>query len=325
MAYDYMDIDESQGLLGWFEGTVLDSYWSTPRADSKGKATFDGADTTKLYWLVRVDTVHQDYERVVPESMSTNWGIGDKWHQDPENENQIRHEDDPGDEAVEAGTAKPILFKGSSMWGKFIGLCTGKYENYFTQTPIDPMVDYPVVLDEGPEVEYELYTVRLDFEKRGVQADPRDASIWKGMRFEFRGLGFPYRQTKGTPAFRATPVRFLGFDEAVASSDPVGNAVPPASEPVDPQLLLATLPEAVVDRVAGNDEATVELVEGLAELVGSSDTHTVFMRQALKLPMVKGDADIKKAVMNKDSGPYSVKDKTAQDAAADELAASVEG
>jgi hypothetical protein len=302
---DYMDTDDSQQLLGWFEGTVLDSYWSTSRIESQGKATFDGADTYKLFWHVRVDDVLQEYDKMVPPSMSVSMGMGEGWLQDPDNKNIVRHEDDPGDEAVEAGRAKPIRFKGSSLLGKFAGLCTGKYESYYTQTAIDPLVDDLVVLDDGPELEYDLAGVRGNFTQRGVIADPRDASIWTGMRFLFRGVGFVYRQTRGTPGFRATPFVFLGYDPEASDSAPSSTESASSAGPVvEPSDVALALPE-------GTDE---KLVGQLTDMVNSSKTHTAFMRLALKLPEVKGNEEVKAKVMDAEAGPFAVKEiKTAEE------------
>lgn len=298
LSTDYMDTDDSQQLLGWFEGTVLDSYWSTSRIESQGKATFDGADTYKLFWHVRIDDVLQEYDKMVPPTMSVSMGVGEKWIQDPDNKNIVRHEDDPGDEAVEAGRAKPIRFKGGSMLGKFVGLCTGKYDSWYTQTPVDGLVDEPVVLDDGPGLEYDLAGVRGNFSQRGIVADPRDASIWTGMRFLFRGVGFVYRSTKGTPPFRATPFAFLGHDPDAHEDSPSSTeAASPAGPVVDSSDVALALPEGTEP----------ELVERLTELVNTSDTHTSFMRAALKLPEVKGDAAIKAKVMDVDAGPWAVK------------------
>lgn len=298
MTTDYMDTDDSQQLLGWFEGTVLDSYWSTSRIESQGKATFDGADTYKLFWHVRVDDVLQEYDKMVPPTMSVSMGVGEKWIQDPDNKNIVRHEDDPGDEAVDAGRAKPILFKGSSMVGKFVGLCTGKYESYYTQSAIDPLVDDLVVLDDGPPVEYDLAGVRGNFSQRGIVADPRDASIWTGMKFLFRGVGFVYRMTRGTPGFRATPVAFLGFDPD-AHED--GSSSTEKASPAGPVVSADDVAEALPE---GTEPAVVNKV---TDLVNNNDTHTSFMRAALKIPEVKGNADIKAKVMDADAGPWAVK------------------
>lgn len=293
-----MDTDDSQQLLGWFAGTVLDSIWSSSRVESEGKYSGDGADNTKLYWHVRVDDVYQEYDKMVPPTMTVSMGIGEKWHWDPEYRNLVRHEDDPGDEAVEAGKAKPILFKGSSLYGKFLGLCTGKYESYYTQTPIDPLVDDVRVLDDGPPIEYDLTGVSANFRERGITADSRDSSLWVGQRFLFRGTGFIYRQTKGTPSFRATPVAWLGYDPTASDSALSSTeSASPAGPVVSPEEVALALPEGTPDGVI----ATV------TQLVNSSTSHTEFMKKALKLDEVKGDADIKAKIMDAASGPWAVK------------------
>lgn len=301
MPVDYMNIDETQGLLGDFDGTVIDAYWATPRQDSQGKATFDGADTTKQYWLVRIDHVHQEFDKVIPETMSINWGIGDKWHKVPEAPHLVRHEDDPGDEAVESGKAKPIFFKAGSALAKFVGLCTGRYDSYYTGLPVDPLVEEPMVLDDGGPVEYGLYPVRANFADRGVVADSRDASIWIGMKFRFRGLGFSYRQTKGVPPFTVRPVYFLGYEEI--APDAGRNGVPSASGAgvvVSAADVASALPEGLVGEV---DEVACDEV---ATLLSSASSHTEFMRGALRTEMSKSNADVKAWFMDED-GAWAVK------------------
>lgn len=287
-----MDVDDSQQLLGWFEGTVIDPLWSNSRAQSEGKYTGDGADTIKAYWHVSVDKVHQDYDKMAPPTTTVSFGIGEKWHVDPENPNVVRHEDDPGEAAIEAGDGKPILIKGSSVFGKVVGLSTGKYESYFTQTAVDPMVRDLVVLDDGPPVEYEMYGVADAMRARGITTDSRDISIWRGARFLFRGVGIPYRNTQGTPRFQVLPFAFLGFDEDVASgaeSSSAGLAGRPVSiDPADVANLCAA-------------DTPAEAVEELAKLLSTSNTHTEFMRAALRI--VNGQKlgeDVKAAVMNED-------------------------
>lgn len=291
---DYFDTDDRQTLLGWFNGTVLDSYWSTDRVETKGKANYDGSDETKLFWLVQIDEVLQEYDKVVAPSLSLNMGLGKGWYPN-EDGTRVEHEDAAPDEEVEAGNAKPIVFKGGSMYGKFLGLVNGKYESYYTGTPVDPMVEEPKVLDDGPEPMYQLWEARADLAKHGL-GDPRDASIWRGTRWEFRGLGFMYRQTK-VPGFKAVPVTYLGYtDPSQLNQEGAGEPVSGGRD-VDPQEVSLTLP-------AGTEPA---LVERLTKTLSASSSHTEFMKEALKLEEVKTNPEVKSAVMNAENGPWGLK------------------
>lgn len=293
---DYFNPDDRQGLLGWYSGTVIESFWSTDRVQSKGKATWDGADDSKLFWLVRIDDVHQDYDQMVPPTMSAKMSIGKKWLPN-EDGTFVEHEDAASDEEVAAGTAKPLYIKGSSMYGKFLGLTNGNYESYYTQTPVDPMVDEPVVLDDGPEPDYDLTGVRQEMNRLG-RKDPRRADIWVGFQFEFRGLGFKYRQTKGTPGMNAVPVRFLGFDpEAHIDGSGAAGEAQSSNGSVDPASVSLSLP----------DDTEAGLVDDIVKLVEVSSSHTEFMKQALVLDGVKTNNGVKSAVMDAENGPWSKK------------------
>lgn len=292
-VYDPFDPDESQQLLGHYRGTVLESFWSTDRVQSKGKANYDGADTTKLFWLTSIDEVLQyGYNKLVPEANTIKFGVGEKWIPN-EDGTRIEHEDAASDEEIAAGNAKPVPFGGGSLYGKFLGLVNNKYTSYFTDSPVDPMVDEPKVLDDGPEPEYQLYGARAKLQQLG-RNDPREAGIWVGFQWEFRGLGFWYRSTK-RPGFGVVPVTYVGFNEDTPSVAP--GAPEQAGSVVDAADVAARLP--------GDTEPG--LVEQLAKLVSVSASHTEFMKQALVITEVKGDDAIKAAVMDSENGPWATK------------------
>ena len=299
MGYEdrYWDDDDRQVLLGDFEGVVLDSFWSTPRIESKGQAQFDGADTIQLYWHVKPTEVYQEWDNLVPDHITVQFGIGEGWETD-EDGVMVSHTDDPSEEKLEKELAKPIQFKGSSLYGKFLGLCSGKYKTYYTQTNVDPMVGPVKVLDDGDKIDWDLGTVRSVLARK--KANPRDASIWKGVVFRFRGVGLPYRQDRDNPRFKVLPVAFIGEDQDAAAAYDGGSAgrggTSSAGQPSSPRLVAETLPGA-----------SAELVETITGLVDSSETFTLFRRNTLNLPEVKADSEIKAAVMNETGGPWSVK------------------
>jgi hypothetical protein len=299
MPVDYFDTDDSQGLLGHFVGTVVDSFYSNDLAVSEGKAIYDGNDKTKLYWHVRVDDVLQeDYSGVVPETVTMSFGLGDKWWAN-EAGDQVRHEDDPGDDAVERGEAKPILFRTNSNFGKFLGLITGKNDAYRGD------FGEAVALDGGDsDVNYDFSNLP-SYMRRNKLTDTRESKIWQGLRFEFRGLGIKYRSTQGDPRMRALPVRYLGTDTTDAgvavSPDSSAEASTPRSGPVTAETVSKLLPS----------DTPPDLVESITTLVSTSASHTEFMRNALMLDGVKGDEEINKvvkaAVMSEHEGPWAAR------------------
>jgi hypothetical protein len=300
----YWDSDDRQQMLGDVEVTVMDSFWSTPRIESKGKAQFDGADKVQLYWHARVDEIFQEYDKVPPEVLNLQMSIGDGWLTD-EHGTLVENKDDPPEEKLKAGKAKPIQFKGSSFYGKFLGLCGGKYDSYYTQTVVDPMTAPPTVLDDGDKVEYDLAEVRALLARR--HANPRNASIWVGFRWRCRGLGFYYSRPPQLSGMKVCPVAFLGIDEAVASAHTPGQTSLSGAAPADqvvvhPELVSATLPGA-----------SAALVEDLTKLIGTSGSHVEFMRNALNIDEVKGDDGLKAAVMDAKEGPWAQRGKELED------------
>lgn len=292
---DYLDPDESSGLLGHFAGTVVGSVWSTARAESNGKAKGPNADKLKEFWTVRVDEILQDdYDGADVPTMSISWGVGSGWDVVGDDEFNIRHEDDPGDEAVEAGKAKPVRIKGNSGLGKFLGLITGSRKTYATE------MGEPKVMDGGPEdVEYDL-TGCADYLRANDLTDSRDCRIWLGTQFEFRGLGEVYRNMDGQPWMTAHPTRFLGVDKDVAGGVIEGDYSPePVSTPsaVDAGDVAALLPS----------DTSPELVESVTALVNTSKTFNRFMKDALLLDGVDAGDAVGDAVMDETNGPWSAR------------------
>lgn len=301
MSYEdqYWDDDTRQQRLADVEVTVLQSFWSTPRIESKGKAQFDGADKVQLYWNCRIDEVYQDYDKALPEQFGVQISPGEGWIAD-EHGVMVSHKDDPSEELLQAGKAKPIQFKGSSFMGKWLGLCSGKYSSWYTRTNVDPMTREPIVLDDGDEVEYDLGSVRSVLARR--KANPRDAGIWVGMKFRLRGLGFYYRNTEGTPGVKVMPTAFLGLDEAVVADYVPGSAGSDGSGAITTGLVAH--PELVSETLPG---ASAELVETITELVSKATSHPEFMRGALQVEEIRTTPDLKAAIMNASEGPWSKK------------------
>lgn len=288
------DNDDSTGFLLDFRHTVLESYWSSPADQApEGKTVdFDGAEKTRLYWLVRVDEVYQDYDGDVPETQSLNMSTGSGWWPEPTDETIVRHEDDDNPE-------KPKLFKSSSFIGQFIGLVSGKQDKYKGAKI--------TVKDGGDEVEYDM-TPALQYLLDNDMADPRDATIWVGTQWRNRGLAFDYSRGKKDEdderevRARSVPVAFLGVDPEVAQGDKDWSGKQeqgPAESNVTVGTIITTIPT--------EEPITEAQAQELAQLVETSPNHSQFMRSALMLDWVKEDDTVKAAVMNKADGPWSLR------------------
>lgn len=276
-----LDTDDSTGLLGHFIGTVQTSFWSTPMAETDGKETADWAQDTRLYWEVSIDdALQEDYGGTIPESLTLSFTCGKGWFAD-ESGREIRHEDDASDAEIEAGTAKPKMIRGDSVYGKLIALCIGKI-NTWTQMN---------VMDSGPELEVDLVDVGK-FLSEHRTPDPRDAKIWEGIQFEFRGLGRPWTNKKGETVearMKALPVRMLGAKDVANKSE---------------ETTIADSESATVVRWrdAGADDATVAT---LAALANAASSHTEFMKNAALLPAVKSNEALLKVIEASTDGPWT--------------------
>lgn len=195
---DYWDnpTDDSSGLLGHFVGKVLDSFWSNAAQESQGKATGDWAETTQLYWNVELlDIMQEDFGGQPPETLFVQFGIGKKYWPDTENENFVEHEDDTEDNIIK--------FKGQSGIGKILSMVAGKGKDALGQFKVE---------DGGGDVQVDFSGLKEYFQAEKVgMGEVRDARIWQGLVFEFRGLAFPTRDN-ANPRMKAIPVRFIGVD-----------------------------------------------------------------------------------------------------------------
>lgn len=295
MPTDYLDPDDSSGLLGHFTGTVVGSVWSTPRAESNGKAKGPNADKLKEFWTVRVDEILQDdYDGADVPQVTVNWGVGTGWDVVGDDDFNIRHEDDPGDEAVESEKAKPIRIKGNSGLGKFLGLITGSRPNYNTE------MGAPKVMDGGDEdVEYDL-TGCAEYLRANDLTDSRDSRIWLGTQFEFRGLGQKWRNMDGEPWMTPLPTRFLGVDKDVAGGVIDGDYSP------EPAVTLSAVDAADVAPLLPSDTPPAT-VEAVTALVNTSKTFNRFMKDALLLDDVAAGTPVGDAVMDETNGPWSAR------------------
>lgn len=261
---------EAGGLLGHFIGQVKKSEWDT-------NARFTGGDgkNTLLFWEVEVrDILQESWDKVPPESITVAIGIGSGWNADVDGYT-VEFQDDP---TVEE-------FVNTSLYGKMVNLVAGEADTY----------PGAVVMDGGPELDVEFTGVAEYMAEHGYD-DPRDARIWTGMVFEFRGVGFKYRNVDQM-RMKAVPARFVGVEE-VDSDDSAQTNEP------------AEAPEATgADTTALWSEAGAsdDLAGTLAQLVRTSGSHSQFARNALVLDEVKSSDKVKAAVMDEANGPWSAR------------------
>lgn len=259
------ETDDSTGLLAHFVGTIDTSIWTT---DSKR------VDPNKpfLSWHVTVDDILQEnFEGTPPESLVVNISIGDKWVED-EDGATVEHKD-----GIES-------FKGNSLYGKIISLVSGKNEDYGSNS---------IVKDGDGDIETDMTGVAKYMAANGYD-DPRVAAIWQGLQFEFRGVGFRYRDTKNDDDVyqNVVPVRFLGV------------SVPGEAAVTKPQSAAAPEPVNTVGiwQAAGADDETAQT---LNDLVNSAANHAAFAKDALLLDGVKDNPDstLRDAVLDKSNFP----------------------
>lgn len=279
MPVDTLNPDESQDLLGHFIGQVERSFWSTPYAEAANdnKPNWDGADKVREYWHVRVlDVLQPDYDGNVPETMVLSWTVGNGWW-GSENGERVRHNDDASDEEIENGSAKPHTFKVNTSLGRFLHLIQGGIKGW--ETEMGPAL----VLDGSDRVEYDIYPGLRDYLYQNDLVDSREASIWNGMVFEFRGLGLKYRGFEGEPRMRPMPVRFIGVEGISDLVNPRGDAEPnPATDHEMWLEMGATDPTAAI----------------LVKLATDASSHTEFQRNALLVPDVKASDELSQGVMD---------------------------
>lgn len=276
--------DDSSGLLTHFVGRVKTGVWSTFFAETEGKASGDFAHNTLLFWHCDIlDILQANYESsgTPVETILTNFGIGNGWHQDPDNPNLVEHEDDTEDYKKK--------FHGSSALMKFVYLISGQASTYEGAIPLD---------GDGQLPKPDLQGVRKVHAEKGVKT-LRDATIWNGLIFEFRGIGFKTRNNPD-PRAKPLPVRYMGYDESDlpdlsklsgASGTSTNNSAGA------PQSALGSVPTAVAFEwsQAGASDPTVALLTKLWERSPSIDH---FVANAGMLPDVKGNEALATAVTN---------------------------
>lgn len=287
MTEDLLSPDDSVSILGDFDFTVHKSFWSSPMLES---STSD-SDKVQLYWHVRVDHIFQDFDGAVPETKIMTFSIGEKWWPMPGSPHLVRHEDDPGLDQNGEQIGKAVLFKGpgpnttsGSLYGRVLALIVGKVDCYETDQGVAE------VFDGGGKVEYGMRAASQYLRSNGF-TDPRDARIWEGTRWRARGFTLDYGLINGTKVApqRPLPTAFLG------ATDGAGAGVAGKSE------------DELAEEISGMfpSDTDPDVVQNLAKLVQSSSSHTVFMKNALRV--VGDDEEMKNKVMDETSGPWSLK------------------
>lgn len=249
------DVDDSTGLLGHFIGTIKESKWTTDSNKTDPNKPF-------LLWTTTVeDTLQENFQGEVPDEMKIQVSIGSGWVED-EDGTTVEHK-----EGLE-------MFKSSTAYGKIISLVSGKAESYGNNA---------VVLDGDGPVKVDFKPVAKHMADKGFD-DPRNAKIWEGLTFEFRGIGFKYKNSDGDPYMLTLPIRLAeaGSVPAATKAEPA-----PAREYVNTADTWTT---------AG---ASPDTADSLDQLANSAKTHTSFMKDALLLPEVKDSEVLSAAVKDK--------------------------
>lgn len=249
------DVDDSTGLLGHYIGTITNSKWTTDSQKSDPNAPF-------LLWNVEVhDILQENFQGEVPADTKVQITIGKGWVED-EDGVTVEHK-----EGLE-------MFKSSSAYGKIISLVSGKSENYGNNA---------VVLDGDGPVAIDFKPVAKHMADKGFD-DPRNSKIWEGLTFEFRGIGFKYKNADNDPYMLTLPVRL---------ADPSGTTAAEVKQEAAARNYVNT---QEIWTAAG---ATPDVAETLDELANAAKTHTAFMKDALLLPEVKESETLSAAVKDK--------------------------
>lgn len=283
MPQDRWNVNESDNRLGYFEGTVIEDYFSDSMTESGGKANFPNADQTCKFWKVSVDDILQDYDGKAQDEVSIKLGLGKGWEKTPDG-TAVRHDDDDPD-----NPDADKDFDVRSAYGQLIALCVGKRKEWKARR-VEP-------LDGGGPVEYDFDGVR-DYMRANDLDDPREAGVWTGTRWLFRGLGFQYNRDDDELIFSVRPVAFLGAGDNVK---PSGSSGPGRVEIVeisadDVSSLLAQRDIGVTEELAGQ----------IAKLVVTSSNFAAFGRNALALAG-PSDEGLKTAIMDQAAGPWSLR------------------
>src|SRR5262245_38332207 len=152
--------DESTGLLSHYIGTVETSFAGTD-------AAYQDGTVTRMSWDTTVDDVLQeDYDGIVPETLTQNITLGDGW--DTDLDGRLFHEDD---ELRASKNLKPKEFKLTSVYGNLIGLVAGQVDDWYNG-------NYEVN-DGGEPFNCDLTGVMTYFDKNKID-DPNDPKAWQG-------------------------------------------------------------------------------------------------------------------------------------------------
>lgn len=267
--------DKSSGLLGHFVGTVEKSWAGT-------NVNIGDGNVTLIFWETAVDDILQeDFDNVPPDAVNLSIGLGAGW--DTDENGILYHEDDPM--RKEKGL-EPRDFKSSSLYGKIIDLVTGD-EKYVGKYQI---------MDGGPEDVACDFSMAMDYFTRMGYDDPHDPSIWNGIQFEFRGLGFIYRN-QDEPRMKAVPVKVVSVPDGKGAGVANRATRPRASKP-EPQ------EEVTYDwSQHGVDDATAA---NLHAILNDAKTHSAFVKEAMKLDSVKGNQALMDILVS-DEGPWSLR------------------
>lgn len=277
--------DDSSGLLTHFIGRVNKGLWSTFFAETDGQVSGDFAQTTLWFGHVDVlDILQANYSTSGPpvESILASFGIGNGWQQDANDPNLVEHEDD-------TETNRP-RFRGNTAFMKVAYLISGQNDKY----------DNAVVLDgDSPNINYDMQGVRKVHAERGIKT-LRDASLYDGCIFEWRGLGFPTRQNPKPDRPKPYPTRYLGYsvDEVVdLSTLDTGSGHSTNNSSGAARRGLGSVPAEVVEQwqSVGASEPTVAVLTRLYE---ASPTLDHFINNAGMLPDVKASEQLASIIVD---------------------------
>ena len=272
---DTLDTGDDFIPLGWFTGTVKESFWSTPMAESDGKQTEEWALKTRLYWLVEVESIDQPEFEGDIESTTLAWGVGKAWEFDESGRYAI-HPDQPALEDIIAGRSKNKVFSPSSMYGMILDMATGKIDGYDGSSNLKELR----VLDGGPPIEYDMVSVG-QYLRANQLVDSRDATIWKGLKFLFRGCGMIYRNTEDPDNVRMTavPVALCGVPSPAAAAVPPAAtaALEPTPAPIPAAAPAAAPAPAQAPQVAGQDPRAASLAA--IEAAGADELTMTVLRK----------------------------------------------
>jgi hypothetical protein len=280
-----MDPEETDNSLGWFTGTVIEDFFSTPAEESGGKATFQGADRWTRYWKVKIEDVHQDWDYDLPENniITVQFSLGgENWFPTDESNTAVRHKEDTGE-------GRPRTFDLKSKMGQLLGLINGKRQAW--------KADEVIVMDGGDvEVEYDMTPCAAYFAEQEF-TDPRQAGIFNGTRWLFRGLGMKYNPRKGETErdvrSKPHPVQFLGTSDTPLE--------PTATKPGGPEVDQGILSEILFG--ADTDLwITEEVVENVAQLLRTATNHSQFARN-----VIAAYPELQPVAMDKANGLWSAR------------------